>query len=360
MLAATMPRVLCHQTIGSGSVSGSQHCSQLLQRSMPMNKISLPLFWFLSVLVAAAQPTNDSWKDTSPHKELFVKANGVSLEYLDWGGQGEAILFLPGLGGTAHIFDNIAPEFTNHFRVLALTRRGCGKSDKPKTDYALDTLATDLRDFLNTLKIRRATLVGHSFGGVEITRFVELFPDRVSKLVYFDACYDYTSAPELLSKVDDLGSRPSNEDRTNYWALHAWFKNNLPGWNDACEANFRDERSPASKYWSLNVTPPEVLDLLVKEAMDFKLDYTKITVPTLSFIADHRPDKLLADTPPAQQANAPKIIDAMRKWQRNEILQFQRQVKEGRVVELADTDHFCFIQRQDKVVAEMKSFLKPR
>ena len=92
--------------------------------------------------------------------------------------------------------------------------------------------------------------------------------------------------------------------------------------------------------------------------MEFKLDYAKITVPTLSFIADHRPDKLLADTPPAQEANAPKIIDAMRKWQHDEILRFQRQVKEGRVVELADTDHFCFIQRQGKVVAEMQSFLK--
>lgn len=326
-----------------------------------MKKISSPLFWLLWVLAAAAQPTNDSWTDRSPHKELFAKANGVNLEYLDWGGHGDAILFLPGLGGTAHIFDNIAPEFTNDFRVLALTRRGCGKSDKPKTDYALDTLATDLRDFLNTLKIRRAVLVGHSFGGVEISRFVALFPDRVSKLVYFDACYDYTSATnELLSQIDTLGSHPSNEDRTNYWALHDWFKNNQPGWNDACEANFRDERSPTSKYWSLNVTPPEILDLLEKEAFEYKLDYTKITVPALSFIADHQPAKLLADTAPSQRANSQKVIDATRKWQHDEIVRFQRQVKKGRVVELPDTDHFCFIQRQDKVVAEMQSFLKSR
>src|SRR6266478_6728665 len=97
MLAATMPRVLCHQTIGSGSVSGSQHCSQLLQRSMPMKKISLPLFWFLSFLVAAAQPTNDSWKDTSPHKELFVKANGVSLEYSTGVVRGRRFCFCPAL-----------------------------------------------------------------------------------------------------------------------------------------------------------------------------------------------------------------------------------------------------------------------
>ena len=326
-----------------------------------MKTITLALFWFVLVLAAAAQQTNDSWTDRSPHKELFAKANGLNLEYLDWGGHGEVILFLPGLGGTAHIFDNIAPQFTNHFRALALTRRGCGKSDKPKTDYALDTLATDLRDFLTTLKIRRAILVGHSFGGVEISRFVELFPDRVSKLVYFDACYDYTTATnEFLSQIDALGPHPSNEDRTNYWALHDWFKNNLPGWNDACEANFRDERSPTSKYWSLNVTPPEILDLLEKEAFEFKLDYTKITVPALSFIADHQPDKLLTDTAPAQRGNSQKVIDAMRKWQHNEIDRFQQQVKEGRVVELADTDHFCFIQRQDKVVAEMQSFLKPR
>src|SRR5687767_833152 len=73
------------------------------------------------------------WTDKSPHKAGFVTVNGVKLHYLDWGGKGETMLFLHGLGDTPHIYDLIAPKFTNEFRVLGLTRRGHGQSDKPDT-----------------------------------------------------------------------------------------------------------------------------------------------------------------------------------------------------------------------------------
>jgi hypothetical protein len=40
-----------------------------------------------------------------------------------------------------------------------------------------------------------------------------------------------------------------------------------------------------------------------------------------------------------------------------QIAQFKQQVKNCRVVELPDTDHFCFIQRQGEVVRQMQTFL---
>ena len=73
---------------------------------------------------------HDGWVDDSPHKQGFITSGGVRLEYLEWGrsqhvGQ-TPIVFLAGLGLTAHIFDQIAPEFTDDFRVIALTRRSVG------------------------------------------------------------------------------------------------------------------------------------------------------------------------------------------------------------------------------------------
>ena len=59
--------------------------------------------------------------DTSPHKSDFVDVNGIRLHYLDWGGDGETLIFLTGMGSSAHTFDHIAPRFTDKFRVLALT-----------------------------------------------------------------------------------------------------------------------------------------------------------------------------------------------------------------------------------------------
>jgi hypothetical protein len=41
--------------------------------------------------------------DKSPHKSDFVKVNGIRLHYLDWGGEGPALLFLAGMGCPAYI-----------------------------------------------------------------------------------------------------------------------------------------------------------------------------------------------------------------------------------------------------------------
>ena len=68
-------------------------------------------------------------------RSALVTVNGVTLHYLDWGGKGQAMLFLPGAGHSAYIFTDIAPKFADSFRVFGLTRRGHGRSDKPKTGY---------------------------------------------------------------------------------------------------------------------------------------------------------------------------------------------------------------------------------
>jgi hypothetical protein len=62
-------------------------------------------------------------RQVAAHDPLH-QVNGVKLHYLDWDGKGEVLLSLPGLSCTARIFDGLAPKFTDHFRVLALTRRG--------------------------------------------------------------------------------------------------------------------------------------------------------------------------------------------------------------------------------------------
>ena len=175
----------------------------------------------LLALSTVAQTTNDTWVDRSPHTERFVKVNGVSLEYLDWGGHGEALVFLAGLGNTAHIFDNLAPQFTNHFHVLGLTRRGYGQSDKPPTGYDINTLMEDIHQFLDGLGIKRVILVGHSFAGIELTRFAELYPDGVDKLVYLECAYsfDQPGTVEVFSRMESLTPQASPETRANFSAL---------------------------------------------------------------------------------------------------------------------------------------------
>lgn len=314
------------------------------------------------VIPMVAQTTNDTWVDKSPHKEAFIRVNGVSLEYLDWGGHGEAMLFLAGLGNTAHIFDDLAPAFTNHFHVLGLTRRGYGKSDKPQTGYELSTLVEDIRQFLDAKKIKRVVLVGHSFAGVEMTRFAGLYPERVDKLVYLDCAYsfDQPGTAEVLSQVNALTPQPSSQDRAHFSTLEAWFRKHRPGWNDACESDLRNTRlMTPDGYSGQSSTPVAVEDTLEKEFMEAHPDYTKLTMPVLAFFADHQLDKLVKDAGSARRQQAEETRNLAMNWQRKQIEHFKKEVKNCQVVELTNTDHFCFIQRPNEVVRRMKPFLEP-
>jgi non-heme chloroperoxidase len=91
----------------------------------------------ITVLLAGVVPshiaaTSERFPDNSPHSERFViGSGGTRLHVLDWGGSGPLLLFLPGLGQTAHIFDSLAPQFRDRCHVVGLTRRGHGRSNAP-------------------------------------------------------------------------------------------------------------------------------------------------------------------------------------------------------------------------------------
>ncbi|HLO97711.1 MAG TPA: alpha/beta hydrolase [Fimbriimonas sp.] len=178
--------------------------------------------------------------DVSPHRVDNVIANGVRLSYLDWGGKGEAIIFLAGSGDTPHAFDELAPKFTNQYRVLGLTRRGFGASQRNVTDFDAVTLAKDLASFMDMRGIQKAHLVGHSAAGDELTQFATDYTDRVLKLVYLDAAYNRSSILEMekLNPIPDIP--PTNlRLKAHYDAI------------DAYRPNFRAVRAPILSIYSI-------------------------------------------------------------------------------------------------------------
>src|SRR5436309_1100993 len=75
----------------------------------------------------------------SAYQTKFINGNtNNKLEVLDWGGKGKPILFLTGLGNSAHVFADFAPKFTNRFHVYGMSRRGYGASEQPVDGYGID------------------------------------------------------------------------------------------------------------------------------------------------------------------------------------------------------------------------------
>ena len=74
------------------------------------------------------------------------------------------------------------------YRVIGITLRGFGKSDKPFGDYNYDIHALDIKRILNKLEITDAVLVGFSMGGAIAIRFASSDSgSHVSKLALVGA-----------------------------------------------------------------------------------------------------------------------------------------------------------------------------
>src|SRR5207247_1220177 len=87
----------------------------------------------------------------------------------------------------------------HHYLAHGITHLTADPSVQPPTGNDLRTLADDIRGFMDAKGIRRATLVGHSIAGAEMTTFAALYPTRLTALVYLDAAYDYARAYELAA-----------------------------------------------------------------------------------------------------------------------------------------------------------------
>ena len=298
------------------------------------------------------------WADKSPHKEGFAQANNIRLHYLDWGGKGEPMIFLTGMGASPHLFDDLAPKFTSRFRILGLTRRGLGKSDKPATGYDTATLTEDLRGFLDALKIKRATLVGWSLAGTEMTRFAEKYPQRVSRLIYLDSAYDYAKFPEIGAQ-DPVGSAPTKEDLASFESSKKWFTRTQGMWSEAIEADARAISLQPDGTMKLDPMSEGVSKQLLDGMVNHKPDFTRIKAPVLAFyaLASSHPG-ILPETDAETRRKGEKYWnEVLLPEKRRQIERFKREVPMARVVKL-DAPHLVFIRPQDEkiIVREMLAF----
>jgi pimeloyl-ACP methyl ester carboxylesterase len=310
-----------------------------------------------AVLAAPVTLSQAAWVDRSPHKTGFVSVNGIKLHYLDWGGKGRVLLFLAGVGNSAHIFDDIAPKFRDRFKVLALTRRGHGQSDKPTTGYDLATLTEDIRGFLDQLHISRATLIGHSFAGDELTSFATLYPDRVDKLVYLDAAYDRADLnTEAFSKNPFPSPPPSKEERASISGYRQWWERNRGFWSDAVEADLRETSiSPDGALKS--ALSREAGQGIFKNATDYRPDYTKIKAPALSLYVIPSVPLWVPQDAEAQAKAKDYLQNVNLPYLTRNVDKFKKQIKRGRVVQISNSHHYLFLKSQAEVLRELRKFL---
>jgi len=209
------------------------------------------------------------------------KANiGDAEIYYESHGEGEPLLLVSGLGGTAAYWKPNLPALAAKYRVIVHDHRGAGSSTHSKIRYSVDQMTDDVVRLMDHLKIERAHLVGHSTGGAIGQTLAAKSPERIRRMVLF-ATWDKADFffRQLFAVRRDLLTRIGKEAYVKAGTLFLY-----PPWWIRRNERLVTEREALTIQ---NFPPVEVvasrIDAIV--AFDRSADAARIKVPTLVLCA---------------------------------------------------------------------------
>lgn len=115
----------------------------------------------------------------------FVDVDGFRIHYDDRG-SGEPVVLLHGFSSFLQAWDGVAADLQATRRVIQVDLPGHGQSDRRPGDYTPAGVARTVLKVLDALGVKRASVVGHSWGCSVALALALMAPERVDRLVLVD------------------------------------------------------------------------------------------------------------------------------------------------------------------------------
>lgn len=134
--------------------------------------------------------TLENVKYAYPIKYVKIVAEGQTLNmaYMDVmpkaAANGKTVMLFHGKNFGGYYWTNVINKLSSQgFRVIVPDQIGFGKSSKAFIHYSFHEMAKWNKQLLDSLGIAKASVLGHSMGGMLATRFALLFPEKTEKLL---------------------------------------------------------------------------------------------------------------------------------------------------------------------------------
>ena len=226
----------------------------------------------------------------SSYLPLTLYGQDVRMAFMDVAPAGTAnghtVVLLHGNNFAGFYFGNVIEGLRKEgFRVIVPDQIGYGRSSKPIIPYSFTDMARNTRAILQSLKIEKAMIVGHSMGGMLAARFATQYPAVTERLVLYNP----------IGLVDGRFDRPAGSIEDQYKsALGATFQSiraslmryvahNPAAWTPEFEAFTRVRYS-----WTLGAEWPRLAmvqtltsNVIAQDPVVY--DWAHIQSPTLAF-----------------------------------------------------------------------------
>jgi len=209
---------------------------------------------------------------------MRIKVGTINLQVREYKNVGDAILFLHFGGSNLMMWQRAIPYFEERYHLILADLRGHGKSDKPRTGYHIDEMASDIIGIMDYLGIEEAHVIGSSIGAEIGLSLAADYPEKIKSLSCEGALYsefgpyglwegtesafkDYTQkrmkkmkeiSPQVFPSIDAFV-----DERKKVFEKYGW-------WNEYIEA--------VERYDAFNVEEGQYTQSWGKKARE---DYTK-------------------------------------------------------------------------------------
>ncbi|WP_433863053.1 alpha/beta fold hydrolase [Sphingobacterium thalpophilum] len=267
--------------------------------------------------------------------EYIEVEKGVKLHVTDLG-EGKPIVLIHGWPLSDEMYEYQYQYLSRKgFRVIGITLRGFGKSDKPYGRYDFNVFSDDIKVVLEKLDIKNATLGGFSLGGAVVLHYVTKYNSaHVSKLALFGA-----AAPSWKQREGFPDGLPDavveeliNATKIQRQDLIASFGAGFP----AKEGNISKNVEKWLESINLQASPYAITESITAlRDLDLRPQLSKINIPVTIFQGVY--DK-----------NCPLI------WAE----QLQKGIKNATLIRFENSGHALFVEELEKFNTELEKFAK--
>jgi len=290
------------------------------------------LFTFIQSPLLFAQTR----KPASLGREEYIEVEkNVKLHVVDLG-EGQPVVLIHGWPLNNEMYEYQYQYLVEKgFRVIGISLRGFGKSDRPYGKYDFDTFSDDIKVVLEKLKIENATLGGFSMGSAVTLHFITKYNGaHIKKLAVFGATGpSWKQRENYPYGITEQGAADLiKQTKTNREQLVAGFGKAFEGQEGGL--------SPESIKWlesiNLNASPYATTRAIAALGeLDLRPELSKIKIPVAIF---HGVKDKLCDFSLAEQLH--------------------KGIKGSYLVRFEKSGHGLFLEEMDKFNFELEKFAR--
>lgn len=265
---------------------------------------------------------------------------------------GKNIVLLHGKNFNGAYWEQTVRELTGKgFRVIVPDQIGFGKSTKPAHyQFSFHQLAANTRELLESVGVKKATVVGHSMGGMLAARFALMYPGIAERLVLINpiGLEDYGSLTgyQTIDAIYQAELKNTAESYKNY-QLRFYYDNK---WKPEYDkwlnmlAGWTLHKDYSIVAWNAALTADMIFTQPVVR------EFPRIKQPTLLIIGTRDRTAIGKDRAPKEIQPAMGRYDKLGKAA-------QKLIPNAKLVELNDVGHMPHIESFDRVIGPLTAFV---